>query len=499
MTTRLVSWLIVLAAAAYGCAQLSPEMQVIRDAAGAMGGVEAVRGATTLTMEGGGSNYRLGQNRNPDAELPVSEVESYRSEVDLQSHRWRVEVTSPNFLGNMVTQVRAMDQDVAFNIGGSGTAQRVGSLAATARHAEYYHHPLTLLQAALAEGMATVSNLRQEMDHNVVDITTADGSQLTLHLDPETSLPLTISSTAYNSNLGDVEITTSFSDYADADGLMLPQVTSWKLHEYRSADLRLTNTVNGEIGDLAAPADVASAPEPEPRPANVTVEELASGVWLLAGQSHHSVLIDFPQYTVLVEAPQNDMRMLAVIEQARELVPDKPLRYVVNTHHHFDHCGGLRAAVAEGLTVITHEINQSLFEDLVARQHTIVADHLARNPAPLMLETVTGDEKYELRDGDRVVEIYRITDSGHNDGILMVYLPSERILIEADVFTPGRPGQPFAANLLQNIQDRGLRVDRIAPIHGQVVPFSGLQQAVKALPPRRTDATATSRNRVPSH
>ena len=484
MTKRCMSGLIVLAAALYGCTQRSPELQIIHDAADAMGGVEAVQGVTTLIMEGSGSNYRLGQNRTPDSELPTSEVESYTLEMDLQNHRARAEIVSANFAGLMVTAVMGLDGNVAYTVGRSGDPQRVGSAPASERRAEYYHHPLTLLRAALAEDRemaATVSSLRQEMGHDVVDITTADGSQLTLHVDPETRLPLMISSASYNSNLGDVVTTTSFSEYVDVGGVMLPQERSQRLDTTSISDLRLRHTVNGEIGDLTAPADVASAAEPEPQPANVTVEEVASGVWFLAGQSHHSVLVEFPEYTVLVEAPQNDTRALAVIEQARELVPDKPLRYVVNTHHHFDHSGGLRATVAEGLTVITHETNRSLFEDLVARQHTVVADHLAQNPAELMLETVTGDETYELRDGNRVMEIYRVGDNPHSDGMLAVYLPREQILIQADMYIPG-VGGPFAATaaaLLQSVRERGLRVSRIVPIHGAVAPFSDLEQAVQ--------------------
>jgi glyoxylase-like metal-dependent hydrolase (beta-lactamase superfamily II) len=315
------------------------------------------------------------------------------------------------------------------------------------------------------------------MGHNVVDVTTPEGIQLALHLDPTNNLPVMITSRGYNTNLGDVTLSTTFSEYMDAGGVQLPQVISQKIDDFPAADLRVTHSV-GTIGDLAAPAAVASAEEPGTPQANVTVEELAPGVWRLAGQSHHSVLVEFPSYGVLVEAPQNDTRTLAVIARARETLPEgKPLQYLVNTHHHFDHSGGLRAAVAEGLTIITHEINRPLYEELVKRPHTVMADRLAGNPAELKLQTVTGDEKFELRDGNRVMEVYRIRNDSHNDGMLMVYLPQSRILIEADTYTPPRGG-PTAENLLQEIKERGLRVDRIAPIHGDVVPLSELQKTV---------------------
>ena len=104
-----------------------------------------------------------------------------------------------------------------------------------------------------------------------------------------------------------------------------------------------------------APADAASAPvPPPPAPPTVAVEELGRGIWLLAGGSHHSVLVEFNDHLKLIEAPQTDDRVLAVIAKARELRPNKPLTHVINTHHHFDHSGGIRAAISKGLTVITH-------------------------------------------------------------------------------------------------------------------------------------------------
>ena len=482
MMMRRLVWLFVAAVAVSGCEPLSPEMQLIHDAADAHGGVEAVEGVATLRIEGSGTNFRLGQNRTPEMELPTAAVETYTVEADLQNHRMRTEIASANFAGRVNTAVTAMDAGVAFNVGQNG-AQRAGAMVARDRHADFYHHPLTLLQSALAEeGMAaTVSNPRQEAGNDVVDITTPDGSELTLHVDPESRQVVRIASMAYNTNLGDVEMATAFGDYADAGGLMLPQAITKTIDGQPASVLRVSHTVNADIGDLAAPADVASAAEPGPPAANVTDEEIADGVWLLAGQSHHSVLVEFPEYTALVEAPQRDARALAVIARARELVPDKPLRYVVNTHHHFDHSGGIRAAVAEGLTVITHETNQALFEELASRSHTIVADQLAQQPAELMLETVTGDDTYELGEGSRVMQIFRMGDNPHADGALLVYLPAERLLIQADLFIPG-VGGPFAetaATLLQTIQDRGLRVDQLVPIHGMIMAVSDLEEAVE--------------------
>ena len=181
----------------------------------------------------------------------------------------------------------------------------------------------------------------------------------------------------------------------------------------------------------------------------------------------------------MVEAPQSEIRTLAVVERARELQPDKPLRYVINTHHHFDHAAGIRAAVSEGVTVVTHELNRSFFEDLVARQHSIVPDALARNPQPLTIETVSGDEAYELTDGRRTLQVYHIVDDLHCDGLLMAYLPQERILIEADAYSSTSREAPFAEVLLRNIEDRGLRVHTILPLHGGVSGLEDLESAVR--------------------
>ena len=495
MTMRLMKLMSCLVASAVlfsGCGPASPEMQVIQDVAEALGGMRTVQNTETVVIQGRGTNFRLGQNKNPDADLPEYEISEFRREIDLVNGRWRQEQvrTSHFFTGNPVLnqrQIIAVDGDVAFNISEDGTARRASSQVARDRKAELYHYPVGLIQAATAEG-ATVRNLRQEDGQDVVDITTAEGDQLTLFVDSETNFPTKIVSTSSHSNLGDVTVETAFDAYAESGGLggfqarlTLPRRIRWGVDRFQTAEIIASNTsINGEIGDLAAPQEVRSDEAPLPPSANVTVEEVTGGVWYLAGQSHHSVLVELAEYLVLIEAPQHDARTLAVIDTARELQPDKPLRYVINTHHHFDHSGGIRAAVSEGVIVITHELNRPFLEDIVARQHTIAQDALARNPQPLVIETVPGSDRYVLDDGGRSLEIYPILDDLHSDSILMVYLPGDRLLVEADVFTPGASAAPFAGNLLKNIEARQLRVDRVLALHGGIVPFSELQEAAMA-------------------
>jgi glyoxylase-like metal-dependent hydrolase (beta-lactamase superfamily II) len=228
-------------------------------------------------------------------------------------------------------------------------------------------------------------------------------------------------------------------------------------------------SIDGDAGDLGAPAAAASAALPSPQPPNVDVEEVSSGVWLLGGGSHHSVLVEFADHLMIIDAPQNDARALAVIAKARELRPGKPLTHVVNSHHHFDHSGGIRAAVSEGLTVVTHQANAAFIEEVVKRPHTIVPDALEKNPRPLKLETVT-DEKV-LTDGSMTVNLYSIP-SEHSESMLMAYLPKERALIVIDIYEPVEGPHMFAARFIEDLKKRNLRVDRIVPVHGKVVTYA---------------------------
>jgi glyoxylase-like metal-dependent hydrolase (beta-lactamase superfamily II) len=189
----------------------------------------------------------------------------------------------------------------------------------------------------------------------------------------------------------------------------------------------------------------------------------------------------------VVEGPLNDDRTVAVIGEVRKLVPAKPIRYVINSHQHFDHAGGLRGFAAEGVAVITHETSRAFFEKALAAPATITPDRLAKSGRKGMVEGVR--DKRVITDGVRAVEIHHIAGNLHEDGLLMVYLPKERLLIEADAYTPAPPNappptvvNPNSVNLADNITRLGIGVDRLLPLHGRIVPLAELHKAIGRQP-----------------
>ena len=155
-----------------------------------------------------------------------------------------------------------------------------------------------------------------------------------------------------------------------------------------------------ELVDLSVARVSISQTNFEAAPVTVTAEKLADGVYYLKGGSHHSVAIEQADHVVVVEAPLDEARSSAVIAKVKETIPGKPIRSIVNSHVHFDHSGGLRTYVAEGATVVTHEMNRPYYEKAWAAPRTLNPDSLARAARPAAFDTFA--EKHVLTDGRRL-------------------------------------------------------------------------------------------------
>jgi hypothetical protein len=298
-------------------------------------------------------------------------------------------------------------------------------------------------------------------------------------------VPAWIETVAAHPNLGDVAVRTTFADYALVDGLRLPQRLTTTLDRYLQFDLRVSRyDTSADTSTLAAPDAVRAATLPEPPAVRVDVEPIASGIWRLAGSGNHrSIVFEFDDHLLLFEVPLNEARSKAVIDVARTLSP-KPLTHAVVSHHHFDHSGGLRVAVAEGLTIITHRANEAFFEMLVARPHTITPDALALAPRPLALELV--DDEMTLADDSMEVRLYHLVDNPREGTNLYAYVPRDRILVHADLYDSTWLQHLWGENVLDNLSQRGLRVDRHVPVHGAMEPFADMVRNIRTktgLPP----------------
>jgi glyoxylase-like metal-dependent hydrolase (beta-lactamase superfamily II) len=416
-----------------------------------------------------------------ESDQQTFKLTNVRRVVDLSEPRARTEQTrTPDFLyfqgPQAQKQVFGFDRDVAYAVAPNGNASRASAAVARDRRMEFYHHPLTIARAML-DPSTTIGNLRSETGGRAADVRIGE-TTFTVSLD-SSGRPVSVRSPGYHPNMGDVVIETRFADYDDVDGLVLPSRLTTHTDGRTTTQLQIDRyLVNAAAGELAAPSAIANAAAPNPPAPVVEVTQVGKSVWLLAGQSHHSALVEFADHLTLIEAPQNEARTLAVIGRARELVPGKPLTELVMSHHHFDHSGGLRAAVSEGLTVITHTANAAFVNEMVKRPHNRQPDALQRNPRALNVRTV--DDTTTLADSTMTMVLYPVSGNPHGDTMLMAYVPGERLLIEVDAYSPGGTYHPYAAHLLETTRARQLRVDRIVPLHGSPVSFDDLVKAVEA-------------------
>ena len=286
-----------------------------------------------------------------------------------------------------------------------------------------------------------------------------------------------VETTIDNNVLGDIVWDAVYSDWKDFGGLKFPTHIEQYQGTPKFFELTVSDVKPNAPVDLTPPAGRggrggaggAGGRGGQP-PASIS-EDLGGGFWLITG-GYAAIVGDYKDYIVVVEGPQNDMRATQIIAEAKRLVPNKPIKYVINTHAHFDHSGGLRAFVAEGATIITHQINKPYYEKIFKDPHTLVPDKLSQmSPQPkVKIETMT--EKKVVTDGEHTIELFHVQGSTHNEGMIIAYLPKQKVLLEADEFNVGPANaptpasiNPYHTNLLANIERLKLDVDRIIPVH----------------------------------
>ena len=485
MAKRL-SVLVALGVLLAGTAAAQDAHGVVRAATDAMGAPSNVR------YSGTGWVANVGQSYTPDDDWPRFEVTAYTRTINYDDRSSREEYTrrQGNYpprgggapLQGEQRRVFLTSGNYSWNMNGPNPAPQPA--AAEVRQLDIWMSPHGFLKAAADASDATAAALMlQGRDLTIVSFTAMDKYRVNGTIN-EDNLVERVQTWVANPIFGDMIYDHRYTEYQDFEGVMFPTV----LHSHQGdprihpghnwMEVRVTNAqVNVNAPALTVPDTVRQALLPA---VQVESAELADGVWRIAGGSHHSIAVEFRDFVAVVEAPQHEARSLAVIAEVRRLTPNQPIRYVVNTHHHFDHAGGLRTYMAQSTTVVTHQGNRDFYYDVFFHpgrrtlEPDILSDRMpwfAGNRIPAF-ETV--NEKYVISDGVRTMDLYPVLGLGHSGTMLVAYLPAERILINADLYSPPSPGaQPPLVNanmrsLYQNIQRLNLDVERHVGVHGQV-------------------------------
>jgi glyoxylase-like metal-dependent hydrolase (beta-lactamase superfamily II) len=458
---------------------------------GALDAIATAMGSTslkTIQYSGSGSNFAVGQAPNPTAPWPRFNVTSYSASVDYDTGTMRQEMVRTQGenpprggggqpLAGEQRQIQVVSGMHAWNV--AGTNATPAPAAVSERAMMLWTTPHGFVKSAQLHNAVVKPQSKGGTKSQLVTFTALNKWKIQGTVNSQNLLEK-VETWLDNPVLGDMPIEITYSDYKDFGGVKFPTKIVQKQGGAPALDLTITDVQPNAAVAVEVPANVKDATPP---PVRVESQKLAEGVWYLTGGSHHSVLVEFKDHVAVIEGPQNEERSLAVIGEVKKLVPSKPIRYLVNTHQHFDHSGGIRTYAAEGATIVTHQIYKPYYEKIFSNPRTLNPDKLAQSKKKAKIEAVIGQKV--LTDGTRGLALHPIQGNAHNDGILMAYLPAEGILIEADVFTPPAPNapppatpNPFAVNFYENIQRLKLDVKQIAPLHGRVVTMDDLRRAI---------------------
>ena len=482
--------LIVFVLGLAGCTTLTPQAQtaaLIARAEMAMGSATL----KTLTITGRGTGASVGQAHAPGMPWPGLQLTALSRSLNFETASFREEfisIRSEPLGGGAVPLMGAGEargvvlasDAYAWDVAGVATVAAPAALAMRA-HDLWTTTPQGAVKAAAKMGAR--AGVRRDFLRRWDTLSFGFPGQFSATLVFEdTGLISRIESTVAHAVLGDMPVVTQFTDYRPQAGLLLPARIVQEQGGFAALNLQLTAVAANEPVEITVPDNVRSAVP------TVSVEKVADGVWFFAGGTHNSVAIEMATQIVLVEVPLDEGRARAVLDAANQLVPGKKALTVINTHHHFDHAGGLRHAAASGATIYTSALAKRYFEAAFAQPQTRAADAGPSSVRKPLFVAIDG--KAVLNEAGRVIEIHELKDSIHARGLLVVWLPSEQLLIEADAYTPGAPDEPPPAlpnvnhvNLVQNLDRLGLVPKRILPLQGRIVPAADLYTQVGRKPP----------------
>lgn len=492
-------------------AQGADARALLREAAQAMGGVKAVRALKTQVVVSEGQQFEPEQAMRPGGQARHVGDFRYTLTREIAKPRLRLDWEGKTFYPREgpVRYLEIIDGDVGLlqetATGATAKQTRLHSSRLASRLREERRAAANIVLTALGQ-----ASLKRRPDAQLdgkpqrVLAFQDGGEEFRLYLDAQTKLPTQVEILEDDTIDGDSRYTLRYADWRRVDGVMAPFSLRYEINGILLQSERVLSARH----NVALPPETFSIPESvrrqkvegEPIPSEwllrrlamnvsyldfgrdiaVEIVPLADGILHARGTSHNSVIIEMRDYLVVVEAPLYEERSVKVLAAIKQRFPTKPIRYVIPTHFHNDHSGGMRAYMAVGATIIAPAVSMGHYERMARAPHTIRPDRLEQGHKEIIVEGITG--RRVLTDGSQQIEIYPYP-TAHADDYQIIYLPREKLLIEADHVSPRQGGQirpgDLPRQLLDGIEQLNLNVERIVAIHGDVGTLQELRNAIR--------------------
>jgi glyoxylase-like metal-dependent hydrolase (beta-lactamase superfamily II)/predicted small secreted protein len=516
---------LAVSAVLAACASMQPQSQdLVGRAVQAAGGAEALAGVKTYYERGTVRQWEPEQSMAAGGEMRFACESTYEAITDLGRGATRIDWSRkfayPAPRSFTFTEVVTPEAGYVAGIDSNGrTKQSMEStppahtmsglrLAATQRELAR-SSPVLLLamqkspDRVSSTGAVTVGGVA----YPAVAYRAGDQT-LTVMFDRASGLPARIRSLDYDNIWGDVTYDLVLSDWQVVDGVRVAMTRAYELNGRKVMETKLSAVgINTAFSsDLLGIPDAYRTGAPTPATGAVPYQwiirrqfigvyldsdapsydtrgstglrlvELAPGVQHVVGGSHHSLLVEMKDHLVVFDAPVSDWHSNWVISTARAKYLRKPVKYLVLTHHHMDHAGGLRAYADQGATLVVGQGTAEHYRRVLAAPATRNPDLTARDLTRTPIVEVAG--KHVLTDGQREVHAYVLEGNPHADGLLIGYLPDARLGYVTDIWSPGAPLpdtlNPALTSLVAGVKKAGITPLRFAGGHGSTADYAPL-------------------------
>jgi glyoxylase-like metal-dependent hydrolase (beta-lactamase superfamily II) len=468
--------------------------EVLDKAVNAYGGVEGLRSIRNFTIIAEGDLVHRNQSRRPG----MSQRTAYNTElvIDVKAGRFYQLGKGSYPIGFNWHQGAMSDgKDGAF----FDQMRKTYSAAPNINPAAFRSRLRALPQMVVANALERASRLRylgtaqfDKRGHQVISFSNEDGLEMALYFDDKTGLLSKFETLGTDPFTGDTVTETIFTGYRNEGARPVPTGRVIKVGGDATEEIRYTKvSFDAELADdkFKPSAEFKQNAQAAAAAAASPVTRVSDTVYTVNARGYNVLFADLTDYILVVESPGGDAASRFAIDQIKKTIPGKPIRYIVPTHHHDDHAGGLRTYIAEGATVVAIPGEKGFFEQVAKSVFTIDPDALSMNPKPIRIETVEGGRRV-FTDGKTTVEIIDIGPNPHTEAMHIAYLPNEKIIFQGDMMNAQANGDYPLANdaavyFYGWLERSKLPVERIIGVHGGPSTPAVLAKAVAAAAPAR--------------